>query len=153
MPNLITDERVVFGSLGSCRTLASLATDSPRMVWPETTPAGVAANALELTLQAMSTEVTLIMLDTSAAQPLPYTDKLRAALVGMMTWLDTNVADALAVLPDRQLSYLELTLFCLIEHLEFRQVLSLDEYDGLLRFRDDFGERPSAKATGYRFDT
>jgi glutathione S-transferase len=152
LPNMITDRGVVFGSLGSCRALESLAAEPPRMVWPEDTSAGLAANALELTLQAMATEVTLIMLTATDSKPSAYAEKLRSALNGMVAWLDANVADALAALPDRQLSYLELTLFCLTEHLEFRKVMPLDGYDSLIRFRRGYGERPSAMATSYRFD-
>lgn len=153
LPNVITEKGPVFGALGSCRALASVAVDPPLMVWPEATPAGVAANALELTLQAMSTEVTLIMLSGTDSKPSPYADKLHSALRGMMMWLDTNVATALTALPDRQLSYLELTLFCLTDHLEFRKVMSLNGHDSLIRFRHGFAERSSAMATSYRFDT
>jgi hypothetical protein len=153
LPNLLTGEGPVFGSLGSCRALGALAPERPLMVWPEAAPSALATNALELTLQAMSTEVTLIMLSVTGSEPSAYADKLRSALSGMMGWLDAHIVDALAALPERQLSYLELTLFCLIDHLEFRQVVPLAGHDHLIHFRNSFSERPSALATVYRFDT
>ncbi|HEY5959934.1 MAG TPA: glutathione S-transferase family protein [Polyangiaceae bacterium] len=152
LPNLITSDGPVFGSLNGCRALATLAAAPFRMVWPEATSARVAANALELTLQSMSTEVTLIMLGATNSASSVYADKLRSALRGMLTWLDANLAEAIAALPERQLSYLELSLFCLIDHLEFRKVMTLDAYANLRRFRDHFANRRSAEATLYRFD-
>jgi glutathione S-transferase len=150
VPTLVTARGPLFGSLGSCRALASLANRPPRMVWPESTALGVAANALELSLQAMSTEVTLIMTSATAS---PYATKLRTALEGMLGWLEASVLDALEALPERDLSYLELSLFCLLDHLEFREVMVLDRHDQLRRFRDRFAERPSAAATRFRFDS
>ena len=69
LPNLITRDGPVFGSLGSCRALASLAAAPTRMVWPEATSSRLAANALELSVQAMSTEVTLILLGVAGSGP------------------------------------------------------------------------------------
>jgi hypothetical protein len=43
-------------------------------------------------------------------------------------------------------------LFCLVEHLEFREVLSLDAYPGLRGFAQRFGTRSSAKSTAFKFD-
>jgi glutathione S-transferase len=151
LPNLITSEGTVFGSLGSCRALALKATRPLRMIWPEATPAPLAANALELSVQAMSSEVSWIML-TSTGEGSGYAAKLRAALEGMLGWLEGNVDAALAALPERDLSYLELSLFCLLEHLQFRQVLPLEPYVRLAAFREHFAQRPSARATPFKFD-
>jgi len=153
VPSLVTARGPIFGSLASCRALAPLASRPLRMVWPESTALGVAANALELSLQAMSTEVTLIMTSATGAAAAPYATKLRTALAGMLGWLEGSVLDALEALPERDLSYLELSLFCLVEHLEFREVMLLDRHDQLRRFRDQFAERPSAAATRFRFDS
>ena len=49
-------------------------------------------------------------------------------------------------------TFLETTLFCLVTHLEFRQVLATAPYRALTEFSERFGERPSARATTYRFD-
>ncbi|MEY4549691.1 MAG: hypothetical protein RL685_5886 [Pseudomonadota bacterium] len=152
LPNLITRQGTVFGSLGSCRALAQLATRPVRMVWPEATPAPLAANALELTVQAMSSEVSWIMVTSTGGEGSPYAAKLRAALDGMLGWLDRELDAALAALPARDLSYLELSSFCLLEHLEFRKVLELAPYARLQAFRARFAERPSARATPFQFD-
>ena len=50
-------------------------------------------------------------------------------------------------------SYFEVTLFCLVTHLEFRSVVPTAGYAQLGEFCRDFGERRSALDTGYRFDT
>jgi hypothetical protein len=44
------------------------------------------------------------------------------------------------------------SLFCLIEHLQFREVLALDPYPQLRAFAQRFGERSSARATAFKFD-
>lgn len=152
LPNLVMPEGAVFGSLGSCRTLVALAERPPRVVWPETTSHPSSANAVELSVQAMSTEVSLIMLCAGDGEGLPYAAKLKKALDHMLDWLDANVDEALASLPERDLSYLEVSLFCLIEHLEFRQVKSLAGYRRLAAFRTAFAERASARATPFEFD-
>jgi hypothetical protein len=41
----------------------------------------------------------------------------------------------------------------LITHLDFRQVLAIAPYPSLVAFCQRFGERPSCRETGYRFDT
>jgi glutathione S-transferase len=152
VPTLLTAEGPVFGSLPSCRALASLATRAVDMVWPEHTRAPLAVNALELAVQAMSTEVTWIMTTTARGESSPYALKSQAALKGMLSWLDAHVDEALNSLPTRDLSYLELSLFCLVDHLEFRKVTTIEEYPHLVRCRDAFAERPSARATPFRFD-
>lgn len=152
LPNLVIPEGTVFGSLPGCRLLSTRCEAPPKMVWPEETPAFLAANALELTVQAMSTEVALIMVTQTDGGASRYADKLRAALVGMIGWLEQHLSDALRTLPERDLSYLELSLFCLIEHLEFRDVMSLAPYRSLADFRARFAQRPSALATPFEFD-
>lgn len=152
LPNLLTAQGAVFGSLGSCRALARHATRPLRMIWPEATPAPLAANALELTVQAMSSEVSWIMLTSTGGEASGYASKLRIALQGMLGWLERDLDAALAALPERELSYLELSLFCLLEHLEFRKVLPLEPYPRLSVFRERFARRPSAQATAFEFD-
>jgi hypothetical protein len=72
----------------------------------------------------------------------------------VLGWLDARIDAVLAALPPaRHSSLLELTLFCLIEHLRFRPTVSLDAYPTLARFTDSFGQRASAQQTTYRFDT
>ena len=102
----------------------------------------------------MATEVGLVM---GRASGVPADNahqvKLRASLLGAMEWLETNGVRAIQTLPpERDLSFLEVSLFCLVEHLQFRQVLSLDPYPALRAFAQRFGARTSARATAYAFD-
>jgi len=70
----------------------------------------------------------------------------------MMAWLEAHVTEACASLPSRDLSFFEAALFSLVEHLEFRTVLSLAPYPELRAFARTWGQRDSAIATAYRFD-
>ena len=153
VPTLVTPEGSAFGSLPSCRLIAAMRAAPLQMVWPEQAPALLVSNAMELTVQAMSTEVSLILVKAGGAESSHYASKLRSALLGMMAWLDQNLEDALRLLPTRDLSFLELSLFCLVDHLQFREVIPIDPYGQLREFRDSFARRPSAMATPFKFDT
>jgi hypothetical protein len=48
---------------------------------------------------------------------------------------------------------LEVSLFCLIEHLEFRVTVPVDPYSRLVQFAREFARKPAAQRTAYRFDT
>lgn len=154
MPTLETDAGIWFGSLPICRELAQCSELSLDIVWPEDLQRPVASNAQELVLTAMSTEVGLVMgKATGVAADNAHQVKLRASLLGAMQWLEINAGRAIATLPpERDLSFLEVSLFCLVEHLEFREVLSLDAYPELRAFGQRFAGRSSAKATGFKFD-
>jgi hypothetical protein len=47
----------------------------------------------------------------------------------------------------------EAALFCLIEHLPFRKLRSVDDWPKLVAFAARFAERESARQTAYRFDS
>jgi len=154
IPSLQTPRGVWFGSLNVCRELWRRSSPRPRVVWPEDPDEPLLANAQELVLQAMSTEVALIMgklsgtSDSSAHQA-----KMRTSLVNMLSWLEENARPVLAALPQpRDLSYLEVTLFCLVTHLEFRGVLPTASYFELNKFCQQFSTRASVGETTYRFD-
>lgn len=153
LPNLVTPEGIVFGSLAGSRTLVRLSERSPRIVWPESVTHPLVVNATEVSVQAMSTEVSLIMLRSGGGEALPYASKLSRALDDTLDWLEANVDEVRAHLPERDVSYLEVSLFCLIEHLEFRQLKSLAGHTRLSEFRRVFGARPSAQATPFEFDS
>lgn len=147
-----------FGTLNICRELSRQAASQLRIVWPEDQLDALSCNALELTLQGMATEVILIMQALSDADAdvghddsqARHRNKLRASLEQSVGWLDANLDAALAALPERRdLSFMELALFCFASHLPWRQVLSLDQYANLRRFCDAFGKRPSAVQTTY----
>lgn len=154
LPNLlIPNEPPVFGCLNSCRALAERSSRSLRILWPEGLAGALARNAQELTLQSMSSEVSLLMITSSAGDATPYAGKLRTALEGMLVWLDAHIEGALEELPSRDLCFFEVALFCLVEHLPFRNALSVERYGNLSRFRERFGSRPSAVNTPFRFDS
>ena len=154
LPVLETEAGTWYGALNICRIFQRLAEHERRLLWPEDLHEPLLANAQELTLHALATEVALVMsklgnADANAA----HQAKMATSLRNVVAWLDANVAAVLAALPaERDLSYLEATLFALVTHLEFREVLPLAGYPELMSFATRFGERPSAQATPYRFD-
>ena len=154
LPALQTASGTWFGALNVCRALSRIATRDVRIVWPEALHEPLLSNAQELTVHALATEVALVMskLGGTAADSL-HQAKMRTSLRNVMSWLDANVGAILAALPsDRNLSYLEVTLFCLVTHLEFREVLPVIDYPELALFCRRFGARSSALDTLYRFD-
>jgi len=173
LPVMETSQGAWFGALNICRQLQRLSTRPVAMAWPEDFDQPLLANAQELTLQAMATEVTLIMNQLAGTGESPHQRKLQDSLLGSLGWLDRHVMlarEALAravlsggglprtVLPSgvlpgaRWLSYFEVTLFCLVTHLEFRSVVPTAGYAQLGEFCRDFGERRSARDTAYHFD-
>ena len=156
LPILRTDTGVVFGALNICRTLAEHATRPARIVWPEDLRDELSRNAQELVWHAMAAQVQIIM--GTAIGKLPADNvffvKIRAGLEGALSWLDTNLAEELRLLPTpRDVSVFEVSLFCLIEHLSFRITVPVTPYPALARFASDFAGRPSARETVYQFDT
>jgi glutathione S-transferase len=155
LPTLRTPRGLWFGALNICRELSRQSSHGPRTVWPEDLDGPLLANAQELVVQAMATEVSLIMAKLSeGGDGNAHHVKMRKSLLNMMSWLESNVGHALDALPsERELSYLEVTLFCLVTHLEFRDVLPVSSYPDLKRFCQHFAVRASAGETTYRFDT
>lgn len=149
VPTLLAPSGAWFGSLNVCRELARLSSRELRVVLPEHHLGATLANAQELTLQAMATEVELIMTDAPTSE---LALKRRQSLEGTLGWLEEHVEEASSALPERDLSYFEVTLFCLVTHLEFRGVLSTAPFPRLCEQAGRFGERPSARATSFRFD-
>jgi glutathione S-transferase len=154
MPTLESPVGAWFGSLGICRELARHHELNLDVVWPDQLESALASNAQELVLQAMSTDVAIVM---GKASGVPADNaqqaKLRASLLGSLQWLEDNAGAAIATLPhERDLSYLEVSLFCLVEHLPFREVLDTAPYPNLRAHAGRFALRSSAKATPIRFD-
>jgi glutathione S-transferase len=153
IPALVAPSGTWFGALNVCRELTRHARLERRVIWPEALERPLLANAQELTVQAMSTEVSLIMGSLNGAQlPEAHREKLGASLRGCLGWLEENIAAVLDLLPPRELSFLEVTLFCLVTHLEFRSLLPGGDYARLQAFCARFAERDSARATPFRFD-
>jgi hypothetical protein len=120
-------------------------------VWPEQLVTPLLSNAQELVLQAMATEVELILAGPET-QATPHLVKRRASLEVSVGWLNEHVDEVVAALPERELSFLETTLFCLTEHLPFRDVLATAPFRRLEAFARDFAQRPAARATPFAFD-
>jgi glutathione S-transferase len=153
LPTLETSGGSWFGAGSICRELARRADPSTTVVWPEALDTPLLSNAQELTLQAMTTEVGLIMGQLGGADAdSAHHHKLRTSLENTLQWLDANAARVLTELPARRdLSYLEVTLFCLVTHLKFRGIAPTDRYEQLSSFCADFQARPAAQATHYHF--
>jgi hypothetical protein len=69
-----------------------------------------------------------------------------------VAWLENELPGVIARLPKRSLSFLEVSAFCLCEHLGFREVMSIEDRPNLLAFCREFARRPSAGHTEYHFD-
>ncbi|HET9958629.1 MAG TPA: glutathione S-transferase N-terminal domain-containing protein [Polyangiaceae bacterium] len=155
VPALRTNSGAWFGALNICRELARRSKSGLRVLWPEDLRYPLLANAQELTFQAMTTEVALIMGKVAAesgAQAPANLGKMRSSLANSMAWLDEEAPNLWEALPERDLSVLEVSLFCLVEHLEFREILPTSPYSNLIEFCRVFKARPSAQQTSYRFD-
>lgn len=153
LPVLKADGEVWFGALNICRKLARASSRRLDVVWPEQLTRALTCNAQELTLQAMSSEVELIMSQGATVTDSVYVTKRRASLENSVRWLDAHVDGVLGELPARDVSYLEVTLFCLTRHLAFREVLSMTEFSRLEAFCKAFEQRTSAGRTPFVFDT
>jgi hypothetical protein len=155
LPTLRTSRGSWFGALNICRELARQSHLRRHIVWPEDLEEPLLANVQELVLHAMATEVSLIMSKVSGSDDDGlHQAKMMRSLTNVMSWLESNVAAALIRLPqERYLSYLEVTLFCLVTHLEFREVLPPAHRPELETFCAHFSRRSSARETSYHFDS
>lgn len=153
LPILRVGDDTVFGSVNICRAIARHATGQPRIVWPETVDGALLVNAHELLSHAMAVHVEVILHELVEKRPADATSrKRRESLVHCLAWLDRNLDAILAALPARDLSVLEVGLFCLVSHLPFRNPIDLSGMPALTAFERSFGERASALETPYRFD-
>jgi glutathione S-transferase len=154
LPALESSEGVWFGTLNICRELSRLSRTQGRVVWPEESDCAVVANAHELVMSGMVSEVSLIVSTLAGhSEDDAHRAKLETSLVNTLAWLEQNAGEALARLPqERARSYLEVALFCFVTHLEFRNVVPTNPYPQLRRFCSEFGMRASARETEYRFD-
>lgn len=156
LPTLLRpDGSCLFGTENICRAIAELGAPTARVVWPEDLRDDLARNAQEMTWHAMAAQVQLVLGVSVGGLPAdhPYFAKGRAGLEGALRWLDAHLDAASRALPaPRDLSLLEVTLFCLVDHLRLRPTVPLEPYPALVRFCDAFAARPSAERTPYRFD-
>ncbi len=150
IPSLRTPDGDWYGALPVCRELVRRASRPLRVVWPEDLVTPLLSNTQELVLHAMTTGVSLIM---NQPQGDAAEDKRSRSLRDTLSWLEERGPAALVALPrDRDLSFLEVTLYCLVRHLEFRKVLATADYAKLREFCGAFDGRASARATPFEFD-
>lgn len=154
LPILETADGTWFGALNICRELARNALRPRSLVWPEALTDRIAANAQELVMQGMATEVSIIMGKLGNPEAANrYEDKNRESLRGSLVWLEEHLPPVLQSLRQSSaLSYLEVSAFCFVTHLAFRQILDTAPYQGLNAFCRSFAERESARITEYKFD-
>lgn len=154
LPVLETAEGPAFGAFNICRALAKRSQRTPLIVWPESSGDLMVANAQELVLQGMATEVAMIMRTLEQpCVPLTADTKLRASLDNTLAWLDQHLDAALdRSVPEGALSLLEISAFCFVSHLAFRNVADISRYPALQAQVERFGCRQSARATEYCFD-
>jgi glutathione S-transferase len=152
IPALQTVDGAWFGALNICRELERRTVAAPRVMWPEQLRDRMASNAQELVLQGMSTEVALIM-QASSDGSIATSSKGFESLTNSLRWLDENLPGVRAeICQPEALSFLDLTTYCFVTHLDFRQVADLSPYRALHAFCEEVGRKPSARATSYRFD-
>lgn len=156
LPILRRGDAVLFGALNICRAIAESAPHTPSIVWPEQLRDELSRNAQELVWHCMSAQVQLVMGTLVGKLPADnvFFVKTRTGIENSLHWLDAHHACILETLPQqRELSVYEASLFCLIEHLDWRRTMSIDAHSALRDFARTFGARASAQRTAYRFDT
>ncbi|MBX3226210.1 MAG: glutathione S-transferase family protein [Labilithrix sp.] len=147
MPSLVDDEGPLFGTENICRRLARGRRD---VVLRGDVEVRVVANAEELTLHGMAADVDVILAKLAGQ---PASPKVVRGLENSLAWLDEHLAAVRAALPaGRAPSFVEVALYCLVEHLPFREVVDVAPYSRLATFCQEFGARASAVETAYRFD-
>jgi glutathione S-transferase len=155
LPVLRTGDGMVLGTENICRALAAMAADHRpvHVVWPEHLPDDLFRNAQELIWHCATAQVQLAMGTILSGLPADniYFVKARAGVENSLVWLDQHVDELLAALPtSRELSLLEASLFCLLEHLVFRPTVPVAPYARLDAFVITFAQREAARATVYR---
>lgn len=155
IPVLVDERGALFGTENICRALARRVSQPPRIVMAREVDDRVVANAEELTLHVMAAEVSLVMakaVGDPASRP-AWSEKTWASLRGGLAFLDATIDAAMKALPsDRTTSFLEVALYCLVEHLRFRDVIDVAPFVHLDAHCAKVGARASAQETTYRFD-
>lgn len=154
LPVLVLAEGPVFGAENICHALVPLATAERSIVWTEQLPDLRARNAQGLVWHGMGAQVQWVFGTQVAHLPAEnvYFAKAADGFRNALAWLDANLEAVLHSLPPRDLSLLEASLFCLLEHLVFRDTLPVAPYRHLAAFAQAYRERPAAQATAYAFD-
>jgi glutathione S-transferase len=154
LPAVRHGETVVWGSLNACRWIARQAPDGvARVFWPDDAASPLQMNAHEVLAHAMAAQVEVVFHDIVSKRPADATSrKRRTSLVLCLEWMDAHLDAIHAELPAQRIALFDLGLFCLLEHLPFRNPMDLSRMPRLTAFARSFGLRDSAQATPYRFD-
>jgi len=151
VPVLVDEQGSLYGTENICRELARRSGQAERVVLRGQSDVRAVANVEEMVLHAMNAEVSLIMVGLQGPEREP--PKVRLGLENALAFVDAELDRALAALPgERALSFVEAALFAVVTHLPFRKIMDIGAYGRLSAFREQFGARPSARATEYRFD-
>lgn len=157
---------VYWGSTNACRQLARLVPGGEaRVFWPEQanalanaqtnalTDSALLANAHEVLAHAMAAQVEVVFHEVvSQRAPDAASRKRRRSLELCLAWLDAELDAVHAALPAGKIALFDLGLFCLLDHLTFRNPMDLSGLPRLSAFASEFGARPEARATPYSFD-
>lgn len=154
LPALRVGEDTVWGSQNACRLLArQIGGGEARVSWPEDARTPLLMNAHEIVAHAMAAQVEVVFHEiVSKRPPDAASRKRRESLLGCLAWLDAHLDAIRAQLPADRVAMFDLMLFCLLEHLPFRNPIDLSDMPALTAFATTFGARASAQATPYRFD-
>ncbi len=154
LPALRVGDDTAWGSLNACRLLArQVDGGEARVFWPEEARTPLLMNAHEVVTHAMAAQVEVVFHEiVSKRPPDAASRKRRESLLGCLAWLDAHLGAIRAQLPVERIALFDLMLYCLLEHLPFRNPVDLSELPALTAFVADFGARASARATPYRFD-
>lgn len=154
LPALRVGDTVVWGSGNAMRVLARQRPGGDaRVAWPEQSTTPLAMNAHEVLAHAMAVQVDVVFHAYVAKRP-PDTvsEKRRTSLVNCLAWLDAHLDAVHADLPTDRIRCFDLGLFCLFEHLAFRNPIDTTAWRALQAFAAETALRPSALATPYVFD-
>jgi len=155
LPVLRTSGSTLYGALNICRAISERSSQAARIIWPEDLRDPLSRNAQEFVWHGMAAQVQLAFGTVICKLPADnvYFVKSREGFIGALSWLDAQLTAVRGLLPAaRDLSLLEVSLFCLVDHLTFRPSVPISPYRALIAFAETFGQRSSARRTPYRFD-
>jgi glutathione S-transferase len=153
LPVLRHGDDSIYGALAICRYLETLAQASPPIVWPEHRREPLRLNAHELLAHLMAVQVEVVFHEFVAQRPPDAASrKRRQSLLNCLDWFERHLDALLATTPPGAIDILQVGLFCLLDHLPFRNPIDLSHCPRLCAFTSSFSERESARATPYRFD-
>lgn len=120
-------ETVYWGSANACRQLARTVPDGEaRVFWHEQAHSALLANAHEVLAHAMAAQVEVVFHDVVSQRAEDAASrKPRRSLVLCLAWLDAHLDAVHAELPQGRIALFDLGLFCLLEHLPFRNPMDL----------------------------